>query len=72
MDIIPKPSINSSLNSKSGKRGTAHERKIHEHRDTGVAHPSGTPIPLRVTRSYFADNYRDVITHCERLSSYDE
>lgn len=60
-----------SLKKPNGKLGTPHDRWT-QHRDTGVAKATGTPIPLRVTRSYFADNYRDVITHCERLSSYDE
>lgn len=73
MDTSPKGSLNSSPK-RGGKKGTAHERKIHEHRDTGEPKPAWdvTASHGRIGRGYFRDTYRDVISHCERLSTYDE
>lgn len=66
-----KCSTDSSLNSKKGKKENRrlNMHTMYAHRDTGVSPITAAPLPLRVTRDYFSNNYGDVIEHCRKLSS---
>ena len=67
--------------SKDGKKLPA-EKMYHpgngdhvftEHRDTGVSPITAGPDDMRLARSrgYVRETYRDVISHCNKLSRYD-